>query len=387
MKYIMGEIMFECKRLLTNNKGKSKFKKEQKNGEYIIDFSKYTKIGGVEIQILLAEINSIIALYKTKIRILVIKFEEVEFRDKLTYIILECIIYTLLKDYKICTYICYKNIHFELITQGIRDSVLINYANTRKKEVFLKEFIQRIYNGHYRKIIKGQAAEDSLDLCKLMFDIKSFLKAFNIEEQYRSIAAEVVSELADNAREHTGTDCLIDIDVNAGYRKKEDTSEYCALNIVIVNFSSKCLSDSLKEKIQKGECRLSERYKAVYNAYDIHKVHFWERYNEIDFYNITSFQDRITGRPNDVNSGGTGLTSLIKSLEENSDSHYGYVLSGSRGINFRLEYLKYNDDGWIGFNGTNDYLNQIPSEDVLLKSPTYIQGTAYNFTLVVGIEN
>ena len=63
MKYIMGEIMFECKRLLTNNKGKSKFKKEQKNGEYIIDFSKYTKIGGVEIQILLAEINSIIALY------------------------------------------------------------------------------------------------------------------------------------------------------------------------------------------------------------------------------------------------------------------------------------------------------------------------------------
>ena len=102
---------------------------------------------------------------------------------------------------------------------------------------------------------------------------------------------------------------------------------------------------------------------------------------------ITSFQDRITGRPNDVNSGGTGLTSLIKSLEENSDSHYGYVLSGSRGINFRLEYLKYNDDGWIGFNGTNDYLNQIPSEDVLLKSPTYIQGTAYNFTLVVEVEN
>jgi hypothetical protein len=129
------------------------------------------------------------------------------------------------------------------------------------------------------------------------------------------------------------------------------------------------------------------RYSKVEWAYMKHREKFSEAYGEEDFYNIVAFQDCITGRSYETDTGGTGLTELIKVLEQSVDEHYCYMLSGDRGINFKLDLLGYNEDNWIGFNYSKDFIGDVPSDEAIIRTDTQIQGTAYNFSVVVRKEN
>ena len=71
---------------------------------------------------------------------------------------------------------------------------------------------------------------------------------------------------------------------------------------------------------------------------------------------------------------------MIKSLEDRAEAHSCYVLSGNKGLWFEPQYLKYNDDDWIGFNEENDFITNIPNKDIIVRSSVDFLGTGYNFT-------
>ena len=82
------------------------------------------------------------------------------------------------------------------------------------------------------------------------------------------------------------------------------------------------------------------------------------------FFNLASFQDRISGRKSETKTGGRGLTDLIKSLEDRAEAHCCYVLSGNKGLWFEPQYLKYNQGDWIGFNDDNDFITSVPNKKI-----------------------
>lgn len=312
--------------------------------------------------------------------------KELNFADKMVYILFECICYYLIKSgYRVLISMDPKPyIH----TKGCETSPL-NLLRTGKYshiKKFEKKFENDIYGKHFRRVISNKD-RDSKELSILMDEIASFQKFFDIKEDNREKVTEVLVELVGNALEHSEGDCLIDLDIAENYVKAggENGKKYLGINIAIVNFSEELLGTALTEKIVDSEDRLPERYEKVKDAYQAHKKYFSEEYLGEDFFNIATFQHKISGRAENVTTGGTGLTKLIKSLEEESDAYECYVISGRRILLFKHEYMKYNDDGWIGFNEENDFLEMPPSLAILDSTPIFFPGTGYNLTFVMEV--
>lgn len=55
-----------------------------------------------------------------------------------------------------------------------------------------------------------------------MQEVRSFLKIFDIIDEYRNPIASVITELVGNAGEHAFSNCLLDIDVTSDYMKSKD---------------------------------------------------------------------------------------------------------------------------------------------------------------------
>ena len=315
----------------------------------------------------------------------------VMFIDKLTYVFLECICYYLIKLYGHPVQV-FMGVKKDIGTDGIDSSplLLLNGTKMDKIRLFPNRFMFDIYEYHFRRVINGVGKEDTNYLGDLYTEIDSFLKRFSIDDDCRDEVGHVITEIVGNAGEHAFTDCLIDIDVAPNYQKccgdkVEDKNYYYGINIAIINFSNKLLGDDIGENIIQNldGNKINDRYNYVLEAYGNHKKQFSEFYTEEDFCNITSFQKKISGRPEKAETGGTGLTYLIKSLEEKSEKHKCYVISGNRCINFYENLIEYDKDGWISFNRENDYLKNIPSEDVITDCLIYMPGTAYNFNFIM----
>lgn len=306
------------------------------------------------------------------------------FIDKLVYVLFECICDCLIKQWGHDVYVQFKN-KDTIWTAGVCSSPLLLLKTGERKHLlkYEQKFRNDIYRNHYRRIVKGDEQKDSILLSKLMSEVDIFLKTFSVKEECREEISEVIVELIGNAGEHTGTDCLIDLDISPGYRKKGDTSDYYGINLVIINFSDKLLGDGLREKILCNEQCLDDRHQKVKKAYDLHEKAFSKRYTEEDFFHIASFQNRISEREKNRYTGGTGLTKLIKSLEQRSESHRCYVISGNRGLIFFKKYLEYNSDNWIGFNDEKDFLNNIPELRNVEPTQIFMPGTAYNLNFVM----
>lgn len=198
--------------------------------------------------------------------------------------------------------------------------------------------------------------------------------------------ALAIGELVDNVYEHAESDCLIDIDVTEPDFTREDLGpdkRFYAVNVVVLNFSEKCLFEDVKNKFQKKLYEPHERYDMVQNVLKEHQNWFGKHYNTDDFYILTSFQRGISGRAYETKTGGTGLSNFICELAQKSEEDCCYMMTGSNGIFFRKRLLHYNDDDWIGFNNDNNYHNR-PDDDVFFHSRTFLPGTAYNFLLVFG---
>lgn len=312
--------------------------------------------------------------------------KDLNFADKMVYILFECVCYYLIENnYRVLIKMTPKPfIH----TNGIETSPL-NLLRTGKYD-HIKKFEQKFendfYGKHFRRVISN-CDKDSKELSILMDEIASFQKLFDIREDNREKVTEVLVELVGNALEHSMGDCLIDLDIAENYVKAggENGKKYLGINIAIVNFSEELLGSALTEKIITSKEELPERYERVKDAYRTHKKHFGEKYSDEDFFNIATFQHKISGRAENVTTGGTGLTKLIKSLEEESDAYECYVISGRRILLFKHEYMKYNEDGWIGFNEENNFLEMPPSPSILDTTSIFFPGTGYNLTFVMEV--
>lgn len=357
-------------------------KKINLNKGIVVIYNKSTEFGGTQVKNFLGKIDYIIKRYGKACKAISIRFDIFNPKDKLSYILFEYIIYTLLKEFHQNIYVYAPKVENSIQTEGVQNSLLKEWiCRAITKDRFLNQFGNRIKQTNFRRIIEPN---DNLAVSTLMTDIKSYLKFFYIDRDDSSKISEIISELADNACEHAKSQCLIDIDVSEKpyYKDDDDSTSYYSVNLCVLNFSDIYLGDTIKEKVENKKYRNSARYEKLKRAFEIHKQFFNEDYNEKKFFMLAAFQNRISGRTNETETGGKGLSQLIRELEDKAESHNCYVMSGKDVIIFRPEFLEFDDDGWIGFNNNNNFLNERPDKKVIKFSDTFLNGTAYNLTLI-----
>lgn len=319
--------------------------------------------------------------------------DNVVLTDKLSYILFECIIESLMTVYHRKVEVFF-NLQKKIITEGISSSPLLLLGGNKNKSIIEKnkEFKEKFkfdhYKKHFRRVVRYEDYQSTDGLCKIYDEVAYFQKSFNINYDCVEDISEVIVELIGNAIEHSKSDCLIDFDIATNYRYVSG-EPVCGINIAIISFSNTLLGDGISEKIKnlKSSKSINDRYAKVISANNNHYKYFDENYDSIDFNNISTFQHRISGSEKKMDGGGMGLTKLIKSIEDKATDHTCYVLSGDRIILFEPEYLEYDEDGWIGFNESNDYFYSKPSNQVLQRSNFYMPGTAYNLNFVMKVNN
>lgn len=374
--------LFKC-----NNNGSYKL---QYNKGRIVFESHDKNFSGITIRQIIRFVNSVHRKHINKNPTLVFLFDKVSIVDKLSYVIFECICYSLIRYYNHKVYV-YWQPEKNILTDGVFLSPLLEISKDylEKTDGFEQKFLMDIRGRHFRRVINGTDKKQTNYLGKLNQEIDSFLKVFDITKEYRDSISEVVGELVGNACEHADTDCLVDIDVTTDHMKEiknvPQEGSYYGVNIAILDFSFILLGDGVKKKIVNNSMNY-ERYEDVKKAYEYHKQYFNEDYLFEDFCNLASLQDKISGREIYHKSGGTGLTKLINSLQEKSDLDACYLISGSRSVLFINEYLNYDNSGWLGFNSKNDFFTEVPGESVVSESVINFPGTAYNLNFVMKRE-
>ncbi len=367
-----------------------KLRMSKGNIVYTITPRESNRFGFYELKKIIAFINYLKKKKQPKLKIIV-NMGNIVFVDKLTYILLECIAsYAVNEGFNIFfNFSCKNNIWIE----GIKYSPLM-YLSTNNREEFNKHFKLDINGAHYRRLITVESNKNFDAASKLMQDIISFMKSIKVSDECRCTIAEVISELVDNALEHGESDCLVDLDITENYQKiplpgeeNEDSQEdYYGVNIVVVSFSKYLLNSKLKRKMESME-ELTERYREIVKARETHSSKWNDDYGEEDFYNITAFQHKITGRPQEQKTGGTGLTKLLRTLELRSDAYNCYMITGEKAVIFLHDCIKYNEKDWVGFNTENNYFEHIPSKDSIMKNVFFLPGTGYNLNFVLRREN
>lgn len=361
---------------------------EMRNCAYIYQ-NRETVFNGKSIRNIMNFINTIKETKRNTVMPIVLLIGNVKIEDKLTYIMLEILCYYVASVLRRQIYVSI-NAKNQISTEGIDSSPLGLLGKIKKDNVhkFMEKFEKEIYMRHYRKVISREKLEDKSLISKLLTEISSYLSVFDVDKKTSMEIAGVITELVDNVSEHTDGDCLIDIDVTKEYFNVEKKDGlYYGLNVVVLNFSECLLGDKIKQKIMNDDI-LNDRHKKIKEAYSVHKSFFdGERYKEEDFFNVCSFQHHITGRCEFNDTGGTGLTKLISSLEKKSEANQCYMVTGERVIFFRENYLEYNSENWIGFNDENDFLGHKPLGSLIDTCHIYIPGTAYNLNFVMKKEN
>ena len=328
-----------------------------------------------------------------KLEMIAIAFPNGEFDEKLTYIFLECYLEHIIVDHKITVKMTYNNTKKGIFTQGVLSSPLQNLmcVESGSRDKYLKSFKGETSRTHYRRVFSpdegsGMALSSALTTLGMIFD------SLNIPDEQGNPIAEVAVELVGNALEHTRSDCVLDVDIADNYvkRKEPDGKKYYGANICVLNFSPALLSSQLKEKMCYNPQISSEgdgyRYWRLKKAYLSQKKFFNENYADEEFFMLSAFQDKISGRPNEYLTGGTGLPTLIKSLELQAEDDNCYVLSGDRKMRFIRKFLEYDKERWLGMNRQCDFMNCIPDPSVFTHSPIYFPGTAYNLNFVIARE-
>lgn len=311
------------------------------------------------------------------------------FLDKITYLILDAIIYDFLITTKHQLYI-----DIEVDLQKINNNGFVGTAlyNSVKNGRFSRELFIEVYNKEYysnerfyRRLLKAERLRNDDEFISIVYtDVSSVLKSYCTDEEWVDSVAEIISELLCNVASHTDGDCLVHIDSNNNLLMKDvDNKQYLSINIGIINFSENRLFDKIKENINEKKYNEDDSvYSKIYSAYNEHERYFDDKYDEDDFFFITAFQNHVSSRSLDSSSGGTGLTSLIEKIIGKTEKDYSYVLTGNNIIFFKNEYLGISDEKFIGFNKERDYLHMRPAEEVLSKSELYVPGCAYNLLLI-----
>lgn len=372
--------MFDIQLLLNKNKLNKKYKIKLFDKKYIYTIYDTT----LDFKEILRFINFTKSL--TINLPIIIELRNVDIADKLCYILLECICQYLIKERNMKISISL-NVKKNIFIAGIAASplnILASQNQPTKHEHYIKKFFHDVYRGHYRKLIRLEENSDGSSASKVSSEIEIFLKTFQIEQEYINDVTEVIGELIDNGLEHSDADCLIDVDITPDYTKNGDPDGiYYGVNIAILSFSETLIGDKIKQIYNQ---KMDESYKKLRIAYNNHNHFFSDEYTEDDFFAMSAFQNKISGRSLESNTGGTGLTHLISTLESKSDAYNCYIVSGNRILNFHRDVLKQDSSGWVGFNSEHNFIEHLPRNDVFVKSHIFLPGVAYNLNFVLKKE-
>lgn len=372
--------------LLSKNMGKGPKLGHIVGGRLIYKYNKKV-FDGNAIRDLISFINSIKKRYGNVNIPIHLYLGRISFKDKLTYIFLEILCDILIREYNHSVVVFFSP-KADILTEGIESSPLLLLNGERDNlRTFLLKFGEDLYKNHYRKVIKGNT--ESNQLSSLMDEITYFLFYSGVEETCAGEIAEVLVELVGNAWEHAEAECLIDLDVTGSYFTSGSDNTFLGINIAVVNFSPLLFGQQLEQKMNMFAEGIGDRYCELKRALDFHQKKFCSEYRKEDFFNIASYQHKISGRSGNIYTGGTGLTKLISSLEQRSYRHMCYMISGDRALWFNKDYLEYDSNGWISFNANNDFFTTVPSEGTVTGNTIYMPGTAYNLNFVMerGLEN
>lgn len=344
-------------------------------------------INSSTLNILVGKLKYVKLYYKYFKKTIHLHLGKIVFADKITYLLLDLIIYDLLKNTNFKIHIDVDIDLKHIINQGIKSTAFVRSTDPESHILNPKLFIEiyekkmSIANDYFRRYITRNSFDESIELPSVVItEISTFLKTAFDDEIWIDDVCDVMSELLDNIYSHTNSDCLIDIDICDANDSNDNL--YKVLNIAVINFSENKIYDRIKNKILEREYSESDYlYRNIYKAYDYHKNQFSNKYNEDDFFQITAFQKGVTTRENHSGNSGKGLTTLIKKIVDKTHESYSYVLSGNNILCFEQEYLDINTDGFIGFNKDNNYISDTPAENIILKSDLYIPGTIFHLSL------
>lgn len=303
--------------------------------------------------------------------------------DDASLIIFETIIYDVLKKYNLnISYVFNINNRF-LGYELFRLSNLYKF-NDRfiDRQEFIQKYEQRldINKNRFRKITYNN--KDNLPtnyLSITMSEFATFLSSFNLEKEYIDDLIEVISEIVGNAIEHSDGDCIVDVKV-LNHKKRD----YKFVSITSISIGDIFIGSEIKEFVNNSDkSGYSSNNKIVINAYNNQKDMFSSEYDIDSFAMVSAYQKYVTTRINPGGTGGSGLTTLIQALIEKSENNYCYSLSGNNIIFFNKPFLNLTEDGLIGFNEINDYMNNIPSMDAVKKIGYKFNCTVYNLMFVV----
>lgn len=328
-----------------------------------------------------------------QVSFIIIAFPNGTFDEKFTYVLLECYLEHIIADHGISIKLVYNEAEKNIFTYGINQSPLHIFEKSAEPSIdFVRRFRFDVGKNYYRKLFSASENDDE-SLSSAFTTLCFFFEGLGIAKERSDSLAEVAVELVGNAIEHSRSDCFLDIDVTPrNYVRWNNPTgpKYYGVNICVINFSPTLLSSQIQTKLcansELSDKNCSARYWLLRKIYLHHRRFFREGYGDDEFFMLSAFQDRISGRPNEYLTGGTGLPALIKWLEAQADSDNCYVLSGRRKMKFIQPLLEYDDDHWLGMNQVHDFQHCIPDERVFSSFPIYFPGTAYNLNFVMETE-
>lgn len=317
-------------------------------------------------------------------RKIIIKINCRNIGDDATLIMLETVIYYVIKNYNF-------DIQYEFIPFTSRkDSTeakmyaMNGLAEFDSKKINKKLFIEKyeknlfIELNHFRKIcINTEENRRNNYLSFIYSDICYFLKNKYIDKEYYDTLGEAIVEIINNCFEHSDGDLLLDIKIIEGQGNIK------LLNVTTICFTKKRIGEALKNYLLNEEKGYNNSNEIVKKAYTTHNRCFDRNYNIDNFLMVSCFQKSVTSRKNTEGSGGTGLTILVETLINSSIADYCYVLSGRNVIFLKKPYLSLSDEGLIGFNLENDYISIKPDAKIVASTPKELNCTIHNLSFIL----
>ena len=267
--------------------------------------------------------------------------------------------------------------------QIFKKSILFKYNNRKiVVEDYNFEYNKEITieGDHFRKLCKNTEENRKGKFISITMDeIDIFLKCFELDNEYRNELAEVIVEIIDNALKHSEGDCILNLNL-----VKNDYHKYKYVDVAVVVIDDIFIGKEIIEYInKKDKSEYSEKNEIVLKAYENHKKSFNEKYNMNSFAMVSAFQKYVTTRKMSMNTGGTGLTTLINALIEKSTYNFCYAISGNTNLIFKKEFLNLNEEGLIGFNEENNYIEIIPNENVVSINKYDMNVNIYNLQFIL----
>ncbi|MFL2069032.1 MAG: hypothetical protein ACTHUB_07915 [Leuconostoc mesenteroides] len=311
--------------------------------------------------------------------------------DNLTITFLEYVCYYIVAELDFRLFVNYK---FEprvaMLTS--RDTLLRYLANINPNLPLYKYEFEQQYSIYMISEEIYKRAFDSkhikLDISfhsKLNQELYTYLGNYTLLNSEQSFdLAETITELVENAIEHTKTDCYLTIySPSNDILSKKNSKRYHALDVSLFNVSDKHMGDDVMKKINNDDIAgdLKHVFDHVNKAYSNHSRYFNDKYDKESFGILAAMQYNVTGRFGNQNDGGTGIPKMIMSLQKSAYLDGCYIISGHKGFELMENYLGEDSDGYIGMN-SNTYIDQIPEEKTLLRLSTEFPGTAYHLSFV-----